>query len=335
MDQNLAIALAMIAGAFALAFLGVFERWGLKDRNTPMQFLVWGFTLSALILLAIYVVRWGVSWPEHLLPGFWIAIVGWVAANYFINYLNAKAATYKQGEIGFTKPLQAMTPGLITVLAVLVGEMPGPVGLIGIGCMALGSWFILLPKDVKYWWEYLGPLNRLALIARYATLSPTEKEGVIVGYLALGSAALGTFGLLFDGLYTRRGGDLQGLWLGMVVALGTLSGIYALRYRLSAEYRQSVWPKGRYLLAIVGFGAMIALAHWFIQPVFTETLVAYVGTLKRLSILASVLLGYVLFSETDFRKRIGAAALITAGAILIGSDDLPERLSAKIELFGF
>jgi hypothetical protein len=63
--------------------------------------------------------------------------------------------------------------------------------------------------------------------------------------------------------------------------------------------------------------------------------VAYVGTLKRLSILTSVVLGYVFFKETKFKQRMWAASFIVAGTILIASDGLPARLASKIAGLGF
>lgn len=334
------VLLPLLGGTIAIAAIGLFRRWGLRGRSSPMQFLAAGFTLTALILGVIYITRWGFTAPPQLLPGFWGAILVGAAANFFIQYFDGKAATYKKGEVSFTKPLQALTPGLIVLLALTLGEVPGVLGWSGVALMAVGSWVILMPKRPEHWWDYLGPLYRLRLILHFRALSPDDRERAIVVWLAFGSAALGTVGLLCDGLYSRRGGDMQGLMLALITLTGLLAVAYSINYAVSlrsgvrrAELRALL--EWRYLMALAGFGVMWAAHAWLISPVFTETFVAYVGTLKRLSIIMSVILGYLLFREEDFKKRLGSAALIVAGAVLIGSEDLPASVSHKLELFGF
>ncbi|MBM3261442.1 hypothetical protein FJY93_03415 [Candidatus Kaiserbacteria bacterium] len=89
-----------------------------------------------------------------------------------------------------------------------------------------------------------------------------------------------------------------------------------------------------FLIGLLGFAIMWVAHLLLIDPAYFYSYVAYVGTLKRMSILITVILGFVLFKEQDFKKRLGAAICIMTGAILISMEDLPERLTSHIELWG-
>ncbi len=200
----------VILGCCCIAALNVVKRYALKGKRiSPLEFLVSGFGCATIFFGAIYVAIWGMSLPE-VLPGFWTAVLCGSLANVVIQFLNAKAASVDAGEVSLTAPLQAMTPGLITLLAVTLGEFPGKLGVAGVGCMAAGS-YVLLAKERKdaagniVGYHYFTPFARLRSLFRLRELAPAERGQAIVVSMGLGSAAMGTVGLLFDGRYTRRG----------------------------------------------------------------------------------------------------------------------------------
>jgi len=160
--------------------------------------------------------------------------------------------------------------------------------------------------------------------------------------LALGSACFGTIGLFFDGLYTRRGIDMQGLTMAMITLFGIMAAGYLFFYILKPDktpktekfFGLSAYGKNKKAVALIGVATLLVVIIFLIQPTFNHTYVAYTGTLKRLSILMSVVMGHLFFNEGDFKKRIWAAILIIAGAILISTDDLPVKISSQIEGWG-
>ncbi|MDO8492842.1 MAG: hypothetical protein Q7S34_04335 [bacterium] len=330
--------LLVIAGSLTIAFMNIAQRSALKEKSSPMKFLASGFTLFTGLLITTYVLMWGWNYPPRLLAGFWNAVLVGALANYAIQYIHAKVATYKEGEVSLAAPISAMTPGLITIVAIALKEFPGPRGVAGIICMMLGSWIISFPDKPAHWWGYLQPLYRLRLIMRYKELSHQDKERTKVILLALTSAALGTVGLLCDGLYTRRGSDLQGMWFGIIVLIAILAIGYIIQYFCqSPEIKNgsgSFYEK-RFLFGIIIFAVMFVVTQWLIKPLYFEAYIAYVGTLYRLQILFTVILGYWIFHERDIKKRLVAAIIIIIGAVLIASDDLPARISSHIEHFGF
>jgi len=232
-----------------------------------------------------------------------------------------------------------MTPGLITGLALLLGEYPSRIGVAGITLMAAGSYVLLWEKTPQRWYEYFGPIKRVVLLFKLGRLSKEERNKTIVVTLALGSACMGTIGLLFDGLYTRRSLTMQGLILASMGLVAFLLLAYVVWYvvRPDARPTQKFYDhlQRATLIPIIVMGVLWVLHVVAIQPTYNQTFVAYIGTLKRFSILMSVILGFLFFKEEDFKKRLWAAGLIVAGAMLIATDDLPTRIATKLQWLGF
>jgi len=332
------VALPVTGAAFLIACMGLLQRHALKGKSSPVLYLAYSYGWITLGFALIYVLCWGLTVPQSLQPGFWRAVLVGTLANYGIQYLHAKALTYTQGEVSLVVPLSAMTPGFITIAALTLGEVPGIMGIMGIALMSAGSWVLLFKSRPKRWWEYLTPLWRLSLIVQYSTLDAKDKERAVVVWLSLGSALLGTAGLLCDGLYTRRGGDLQGMWVAVTTLWALLGVGFYIQYLLNrtpAVVQEWSGERKKFLLTTTGYAALIIGATALQTPVFFDTFVAYVGTLGRLRILFGVVLAFLIFKEQDIKRRLVVALIVVAGAILIASEDLPVRLVHQMELFGF
>lgn len=338
------VLLPILGGAVVIGFFNIAKRFIMqRTAVTPLQFLVLSFLATTVVFALLYYVLWGLTMPL-LLPGFWTAVFGTTVANIFIQFFNAKAASINEGEVSLTAPLQAMTPGLITALAVILGEYPSNIGMAGITLMALGSYILLFRKTPEKWYHYFNPLRRLLLLLKLRNLSQEERGATIVVSLALASACMGTVGLIFDGLFTRRGVTMQGLTLGAMIEVGSLTLAYLMWYaykpdakKINHPEEKTIYPISAYItIGLITLVGILWVTHiFFVNPTYNNTLVAYVGTLKRLQILVSVALGFLFFKEKDFKKRFFAAVLIVAGAILISMDDLPGRVSTEVQKWGF
>lgn len=339
----LTVVIPIMLGCLMNACSNILKRYLLKNKKlSPLQFLIVGYGLISCICAVAYVAIWGFEMPPRLLPKFWSAVFAGAAANFVIQFLNAKAASLDKGEVSLTAPLQAMTPFMITMLALTLGEYPGRIGALGVLCMMCGSYALLWEGNPQHWYDYLGPLKRLRLILRIDHVTDEEWNKTLVVCMALGSAAMGTIGLLFDGLYTRRGVDIQGLMMAIIVLIGALSVGYALWYLVKpdatliqhANFFSTISGK-RFTLFLLLFAAA-CVSHWLlVQPTFNKAFIAYVGTLKRFHILFGVILGHLIFKEGDFKKRMWVAVIIIIGAILISMDGLPLRLTDKVIGLGF
>lgn len=334
----LTVVFPVILGTVAIALNNIMKRRVMKDGTiSPLQCLILWYAAAIMVFGTVYVFFWSFTMPE-ILPGMWTAVACGATANVFIQFFNVKAASIDKGEVSLTAPLQAMTPGLITGLAVLLGEYPSRIGVMGIALMATGSYVLLWEKNPERWYEYFGPIKRLVLLFKIGRLSKEERNKTVVVTLALGSACMGTIGLLFDGLYTRRSLTMQGLILASMGLVAFLLLAYVAWYtiRPDAKPNQKFYEHLQHvtLIPILVMGILWVLQVVAIQPTFNQTFVAYIGTLKRFSILISVVLGFLFFKEKDFKKRLWAAIIIVAGAMLIASDNLPAKLSVRIEGLG-
>lgn len=341
------VLLPVLGSALLVAAMNPVQRVALVGKSSPTLYLSACYAAATAGFVGLYLLWWGLSAPQQLQNGFWRAAIAAGAINIGIQYLHAKALSYKQGEVSLVTLLSALTPGLVTLLALTLGEVPGWVGVAGIGCIVIGSWVLLSKEEPAHWWQwwvYLRPLQVLSLFLEYGSLDERDRERAKVVALGLGSAALSTFGLLAVGLYVRRAGDFQGMWVGITLNWAIVGAAFILLnlrrpLALLAEWHRQ-W--GVFGLAAVGYAALLVGANYLEVPVFGETFVAYVGTLNRTRILFGVLLvwalaklGSTLFREQHLKRRFVAAIVMLLGATLITSEGLPERLTDRFEIFGF
>lgn len=348
------VILPVLIGSVSIAFVNIIKRYVMKGGEvSSLQFLINYFYAATLLFAAIYLALWGPNLPPRLLDGFWRAVIFGSIANVIIQYLNVKAASLDKGEVTLTAPLQAMTPGLITILAVVLGELPSQIGIFGIILMASGSYVLLFEKAPSGLYELVGPFGRLKLFISRSS-SKEERNKALVVLLALGSAFMGTFGLLFDGLFTRRGVDMQGLTLASMSLTAFLATSYFVWYQLAPDAEPHQNPKGfrvliskfRWALLAIGIGWVIHV--FMIWPTYNTAYVAHIGTLKRFHILISFVLGLYLLKEAGFKKgfwysvryepevrnRAIASALIIFGALFLSMDKLPSRIETRIVGWG-
>jgi uncharacterized membrane protein len=334
----LTVVVPVIIGTIAIAGSNILRRSVMKDGAiSALQCLIISYSVATLVFGVVYVYLWGFTLPK-VLPGMWTAVFFGAMANVIMQFLKVKAASIDEGEVSLTAPLQAMTPGLITGLALLLGEYPSKIGVAGIALMIVGSYVLMWDKAPKHWYEYFGPIKRIIMLTKLNSLSREERNKTIVTSLALGSACIGTIGLLFDGLYTRRSLSMQGLVLASMGLVAILLIIYVLWYLVrpdgkpTKEFYRNL--KIATLIPIFVMGILWVISVVVINPAYNQTFVAYVGTLKRFHIIVSVILGFFIFREKEFKKRFWAAVLIVLGVALIATDDLPSRLTTTIEGLG-
>lgn len=340
----------VVIGAFAVAAIRLGVRSiGLRKQLSGLQVLISWYIPVAFVFTAIYLAIWGLHIPE-LLDGFWRSVVLTVVASMFIMYCNVRAASLAMGEVTLTAPIQSMTPGMISVLGLALNEFPGVLGLTGISILIFGSFIFSWEKAPEHWWEYFGPFRRLRLLLKYRQLSADEQSKTMAVVWAFGSATFGTFGLLFDGLMTRRGQNLQGLTLAWGVCAVAMASVFLLWYSIRPDGRHgrsfaflTQGLKKPLLLPFVIIVVAWIIHIYAINPAFQHTYVAHIGALKRLSVPITVVLGFWLFREQNFvgpiwhvvfRRRFWVGILVLIGVAFIVMDDLPGRIATKIEVLG-
>lgn len=230
--------LMMLGSALGVAGLGVTRRWILREgvlAVTNFLVITQAITVAILLLANFLLASLGVPFrgSQSL---FWIALVLTVGMNLWIQYANARSSDL--GEASLVGPVQSLTPGLVTIPALLLGEWPSRQGWIGIAMIVVGNFIhARAGEPLREWWKIFALLR---LPKDYHLMSPGEREKASRNTRALrwayGSAAGGAFGLIFDGVMVRSGDVLLGItWKWLLVMLGFL-GIHAI-----SDQKKRLW----------------------------------------------------------------------------------------------
>lgn len=249
--------------------------------------------VPAVVLGAVVVVGGGLHAPG---PGFWLALAICGGINTVTTPLIVWAL--QRSELSLITPLTSLTPLFMLVTGVVVlAEVPGPRGVVGVATIVAGAWLLALParRDRPPGADAaLAPLRALAR-------DPGARAMLVVAFLYSISAT-------YDKVGVQASTPLA--WAASVngvVALalgGVLLGGRATRWRAEPAM----------VLAAGLLSALIAAAQ---MTALTLTLAAYVIAVKRTSTLFGVVLGHVVFREANLRARLGGAAVMLVGFLVL------------------
>lgn len=303
---------------------------------TDGEILVMQCGMGAVMCLLWYIFL--SRWWEPLTPFranaslYWIAIVGTTVANIAIQYVNVRAT--RLGDLTYVTPIMAMTPGLVVVGALLLGEKPSMMGYAGIALIVGGAY--VHAREGSSLKEYLQPLFIWTLFQPIDHLDEVERKKRFSLRFAYTGALSATVGLLCDGLLARHGN----IAFGVMIELISLTIVYALLsnrdiMKKGSEQKElpplwtrvrSYWPQ--MLTAGIFFGTPFIL----ITTAFRLAPISYIGSLKRLSIPLTMLLAlWFLGERTSSKRRLITGAIITAGAVILTFDPTPAHMIGSLE----
>ncbi len=331
------IALILLAlGILCMSGAGVAQKAILNKKIlTAGQAVMIQQCIAALSLFLIML-----FWDQgNLVPKsdlFWIAICITGGVNIFIQYANTRSKQI--ADISLVAPIQAVTPGLVTVTSIMIGEVPSTLGIIGILMISVGT-FVHTRENAKTLREWLAPFTALALPKNFEILNIGEKQEALNRRDALrwayGSACAGTIGLIFDGLAARNGNP--GLAFGLV---STIIFCFFAFSNVRGSVRSEFW-KVKKILTIAGplvlfCGILYGLHAVLITTAMRYAPIAYIGSMKRFSIVVTVLMAYFFLGEMKAIRRIWPALVITIGAILLVLDPSIATIISKAQnAFGY
>ncbi len=259
-----------------------------------------------------------------------LAIAVTTLANIGFQFTNAKASWL--ADVSFTAPLMAMTPGLVVITGVLFGELPSTAGYIGISLIVVGAY--IHAREGATLKEYLQPLFFWTIFANIDHLPEEERGKRRALKFAYCTALFGTVGLLADGLVARHGN----MALGVTIELFGLTVAFILLYYLKQGLRvfdTSLRERlKKYWRQISLLGISFGLPFILLGIAFRLAPIAYVGSLKRLSIpLALIFAVLVLGEKTNSKRRFFTACIITCGALILAFDPTPAVLVNNLESY--
>jgi uncharacterized membrane protein len=207
-------------------------------------------------------------------------------------------SSIRMAALSLTVPLLAFTPALtIITSAIVVGEHVSAAGGVGIALVTIGAY--LLNGD-------LINLNLFAPIKAIFTNAGSRRM-LLVAFIWSVTSVLGKKGVLLYGA----------LQFGLLILFGDLvifTLITILRTRLGRS--QLSFRGGLWSLFIVG-GLLMAGAEVTHFVSLSMAPVAYFISVKRLSLVFGVLLGWIFFGEQKIQYRLVGASVMVLGVFFI------------------
>jgi len=204
-------------------------------------------------------------------------------------------AALKASDISITVPMVAFTPLIMLVSGpMLLGEFPSLIGLVGIVTVVIGSYLLNISKKTqgilspfRALLKEKGPRLMLLLAAVWAFTASFHKIGVL---------------------------NSSPVFWTVSVHLGLTLTLLPLMLLQKGKPIGQVISGWKVLVPIGSASALAIIA----QNISLQTVLAvYTISIKRTSILFSILLSWFVFKEKNIKQRLAAASIMVLGAILI------------------
>jgi len=283
------VSIAVILRIFSNPLGNVFQKQLTAKGIHPLfvNFLTY-FLLSALsLIIALFISR-------PVLPSqFWIySVLGGIAGATGNGFL---VKALQSGELSILGPINSYK-SVVAIIGgiILLGEVPDIRGLLGIGLIISGSYFVLDTTPERF---SLALLKRKDIQYRIWAMILTAVEAIFVKKVILASSVTIAF--------------ISWCCFGAV-----FSFILFLVYRLDLKKetkqinRSSI---GKIALLIACIGTM----QFTTSYTFEHMDVGYALSLFQLSIIVSVFFGYRFFKEPDIRKKLIGSTIMIIGSVII------------------
>lgn len=249
------------------------------DRFASVLLMTFGMGVAAFPLMPFTTIPQGYTW-------LWLALSLCLQTGY--KYFLTRA--YETGDFAVAYPLARGSAPLLTTLgsAVLLGEAPGPVAIMGIVLLCGGVVMMSLRAKGE---AFGGRSVVFALIT----------SAFIAGYT------------LTDGIGARSAMDA----ISYVVWLFVLDGIVSLVLCLYLRGFRTFSTMRSEWKIMLGGGLLGATAYGIAIWAMTKAPIAAVAALRETSILFAMMLSVFLLGETINRRRIIAALTIVAGVLAL------------------
>jgi uncharacterized membrane protein len=275
----------------------------LKTAGEPLRAATVGMVAGALVLIPTGVIGWLViGRPAISQQGIGLGILSGVIEATFFSLLSA---AYRRGDLSVVYPVARGSATFLAVVAgvVVLGERLGTTGVVGVACLLAGFLWLQRP------WRAFG-------IGGGRGVDPGVAFALATG------VAIATYSAV-----DRVGTRLVEPWLYAAIMWTTtaiiLSSWWILRRIAQRGDRAPNDPMTRRAVLRASAGGLLTVAAYLcILVAFTLAPLTAVAPLRESAIVLASGWGALRLKEAKGRRealgRIGAAALIVAGAILLG-----------------
>ena len=289
MVDSFFVSIAVLLRIFSNPLGNIFQKQLTTKGIHPLfvNFLTY-FLLSIVCLFIAPFIHWPVL-PHQ----FWVySVLGGIAGALGNGFL-VKALQY--GELSVLGPINSYKSvvGIIGGI-ILLGEVPGLWGLLGIALIIFGSYFVLDTTEERF---SFALLKKRDIQYRLWAMILTAIEAVFIKKVILSSSTTISF--------------MSWCCFGAVFSL-VLLFIYSPHIKKEAK-KIGNSEVGKFAFLIVCIGTMQFMTNY----TFKHMAVGYALSLFQLSAVVSVLLGYRYFKERDIRKKLIGSAIMLIGSVVI------------------
>lgn len=267
----------------------VFQKRLTEQDNNPLMV---NFLTFLLLSVVCVVPAMGVDWSEVPFEAWqWGIIAGVFGATG--NAFLVKAL--QGGDLSVLAPINSYKSVVGILLGILfLHEMPNLYGLLGVGLIIYGSYFVLDTTEERFSWALLK--NR-DIQYRILAMVLCSIEAIFIKKVIVYSTTTVSF--------------LFWCWFGAVFSFVV---VLVFRLKPKEEFRRiktAQLPSYIYLVVCIG------LMQYTTNYVFTRMNVGYALALFQLSTIVSIILGYRIFKETDIKKKLLGTVIMILGSVTI------------------
>jgi drug/metabolite transporter (DMT)-like permease len=313
-----------LSAALSDSAMDVIGKKGLENANFAPYTISWGLTFFGACFLFPFVCWLGFPSIDHHL--FWIVLLLGSILNVFAfgNYFSS----LQIADLSLIAPLTCLTPVFLLFISPLflllsgediTNELPTLSGILGVCLIFVGSYILNINNQQK---GYLEPIKSMFN-------NSGCRKAVLAAFIWSVTMSLSKVGIH---CITSDNGFQKAIFWGCLLMF-TIS-VFTIPFVIQ-EYRQSQenlknndnntqtkssnWRGWR---TLVGIGLVNAWLMFSQMVALDLVVAAYAIAVKRLGNIFKVLLGALLFNESNFKERMSAGLVMIIGVIFITITDL-------------
>jgi len=280
--------LLSVLTAFFESLKDVFSKIGLKKGDEYI--FAWFLNFFSLLMFLLLLPFITISKPGDR---FWLALVIGGILNMITNILYMKAL--KSSDLSITVPMVTFTPVFLLLTSpIMVGEFPDIFGVMGILAIVTGSYLLNIREKTRGFFPPFKALFR-------------EKGPA---YMLL-VAFLWSITANFDKIGIRNSSVFQ--WIISIHLFSTILMLPLVIIKSGTKIK--ALPSQFKSLVPVGFFAAVRTVCQMLA--INLALVPYVISIKRTSVIFTILFGYIIFKEKGIKERLAGSLLMIAGVLMI------------------
>jgi len=259
-------------------------------RRVHYIIVCWSYCVLTVVFLIPALAYVGI--PE-IKTEFWTALMmsGTLNTAAFLLYFKALHSS----DLSITVPMLTFTPLFMLITSpIIVGEFPSRMGLLGILLIVTGSYVLNARRLQK---GFFAPFKALF----------HHKGPKLMFFVAV----IWSVAANYDKIGLENSSPVFWLFAAFLFIAVTLTPIMIILAR--SEIGQAFANAGN--IACIGFFEAVSLI--FQMAALTMTLVPYVVSVKRTSVIFGVVLGSLIFKEKGFKERMAGAALMVCGVLCV------------------